>query len=87
MLKRGDRTLIVIEIFTNFDQCCCSAVCCRLGYRYLFYLFRYLKYILMPEEIRKQDAISTVVHISINPIGSSLAWDFVRANWNVILNG
>ncbi|KAK3095167.1 hypothetical protein FSP39_010973 [Pinctada imbricata] len=48
-------------------------------------LSRYLQYALTPEEIRKQDATNVIVHISRNPVGRSLAWDFVRANWNKLL--
>ncbi|KAK2853497.1 hypothetical protein Q5P01_006158 [Channa striata] len=49
-------------------------------------LNRYLKYCLDPNEIRKQDASSTMVSIAKNPIGQPLAWDFIRANWGRIFN-
>ncbi|XP_036952022.1 aminopeptidase Ey-like [Acanthopagrus latus] len=49
-------------------------------------LNRYLEYCLDPTKIRKQDATSTVVSIAGNPIGQPLAWDFVRANWDHIVN-
>lgn len=49
-------------------------------------LNRYLSYCLDPEKIRKQDATSTINSIASNPIGQSLAWDFVRANWDHIYN-
>ncbi|XP_052084132.1 aminopeptidase N-like isoform X2 [Mytilus californianus] len=54
--------------------------------RDVWVLSRYLKYTLMPEEIRKQDAVSTIVYISRNTIGRSLVWDFVRGNWDFIFN-
>ncbi|KAM9764878.1 aminopeptidase Ey-like [Menidia menidia] len=49
-------------------------------------LNRYLQYCLDPEKIRKQDATFTIVYIARNPIGQSLAWDFIRANWGYIFN-
>uniref|UniRef100_A0A9J8CSE3 Alanyl (membrane) aminopeptidase a n=1 Tax=Cyprinus carpio carpio TaxID=630221 RepID=A0A9J8CSE3_CYPCA len=45
-------------------------------------LNRYLEYTMNPEKIRKQDATSTIGYIASNIIGQSLAWDFVRANWD-----
>ncbi|XP_076080852.1 aminopeptidase N-like isoform X2 [Mytilus galloprovincialis] len=54
--------------------------------RDVWVLSRYLKYTLIPEEIRKQDAVSTIVYISRNTIGRSLVWDFVRGNWDFIFN-
>jgi len=47
---------------------------------------RYLSYTLDPSKIRKQDATSTIIHIANNVAGQSLAWDFVRANWEYIFN-
>ncbi|CAC5387007.1 ANPEP [Mytilus coruscus] len=52
--------------------------------RDVWVLSRLLKYALMPEEIRKQDAVSIIIYISRNPIGRCLVWDFVRGNWDVI---
>ncbi|XP_047435973.1 aminopeptidase Ey-like [Mugil cephalus] len=49
-------------------------------------LNRYLQYCLDPEKIRKQDATFTIVYIASNPIGQSLAWDFIRSNWGHIFN-
>lgn len=45
---------------------------------------RYLTYTLDPQKIRKQDATSTIVYIANNVVGQSLAWDFVRAEWEYI---
>uniref|UniRef100_A0A3P9Q6B5 Aminopeptidase n=1 Tax=Poecilia reticulata TaxID=8081 RepID=A0A3P9Q6B5_POERE len=47
-------------------------------------LNRYLEYTLDPQQIRKQDATSTIVYVAQNVVGQSLAWDFIRANWNYI---
>ncbi|KAJ8281244.1 hypothetical protein GJAV_G00065240 [Gymnothorax javanicus] len=44
-------------------------------------LNRYLEYTLDPTKIRKQDAISTIVYISRNVVGQTLAWNFVRERW------
>ncbi|XP_068175722.1 aminopeptidase Ey-like isoform X1 [Antennarius striatus] len=49
-------------------------------------LNRYLDYCLDPEKIRKQDATSVVISIASNPIGQALAWDFIRAKWDLIVN-
>ncbi|XP_061414451.1 aminopeptidase N-like [Lethenteron reissneri] len=47
-------------------------------------LNRYLEYTLDPAMIRKQDATNTIVRIASNVVGQSLAWDFIRANWEYI---
>lgn len=47
-------------------------------------LNRYLEYTLDPTKIRKQDATSTIQYISRNVVGMPLAWNFVRAKWNLI---
>ncbi|KAM4744489.1 aminopeptidase Ey-like [Anableps anableps] len=47
---------------------------------------RYLQYSLDPEKIRKQDVSYTFVYISRNPIGQPLVWDFIRANWEYLIN-
>ncbi|CAM4734208.1 unnamed protein product [Leuciscus chuanchicus] len=49
-------------------------------------LNRYLSYTLDVSKIRKQDATSTIISIASNVVGQSLAWDFVRANWEYIFN-
>uniref|UniRef100_A0A4W5KDY2 Alanyl aminopeptidase, membrane n=1 Tax=Hucho hucho TaxID=62062 RepID=A0A4W5KDY2_9TELE len=46
----------------------------------------YLNYCLDPEKIRKQDATFTIVYIAGNVVGQSLAWDFVRSNWDHLFN-
>lgn len=52
----------------------------------MYITFRYLEYCLDPKMIRKQDASRIIVYIAGNPVGQSLAWDFIRANWNLIFN-
>lgn len=44
-------------------------------------LQRYLEYALNPDFIRKQDATSTITSIASNPLGQTLAWNFVKYNW------
>ncbi|KAJ8417589.1 hypothetical protein AAFF_G00224320 [Aldrovandia affinis] len=46
---------------------------------------RYLLYTLDPTKIRKQDAASTIDHISGNVVGQLLAWDFIRERWEYII--
>ncbi|OCT89713.1 hypothetical protein XELAEV_18018332mg [Xenopus laevis] len=47
-------------------------------------LNRLLEYSLDSTKIRRQDAVSTISSVVNNPIGQSLAWDFVRANWKTL---
>nr|XP_046209768.1 aminopeptidase Ey-like isoform X1 [Oncorhynchus gorbuscha] len=47
-------------------------------------LNKYLEYTLDANQIRKQDATSTIVYIASNVVGQSLAWDFMRDRWNYI---
>ncbi|KAM4596113.1 aminopeptidase Ey-like isoform 2-T2 [Fundulus diaphanus] len=49
-------------------------------------LNRYLQYCLDPGKIRKQDASDIFVSIARNPIGQPLVWDFVRTNWDYLIN-
>ncbi|KAM9854718.1 aminopeptidase Ey-like [Aulostomus maculatus] len=44
-------------------------------------LRRYLSYTLNPAMIRKQDATSVITSVASNRAGQSLAWDFVREQW------
>lgn len=44
-------------------------------------LQRYLSYTLNPAMIRKQDASSVITAVAANLVGQSLAWDFVREQW------
>nr|XP_020441353.1 aminopeptidase Ey-like [Monopterus albus] len=60
-----------------------SALACT---KQTWLLNRYLEYTLDPTKIRKQDATSTIVYVTNNVIGQSLAWDFVRARWSYIFN-
>ncbi|XP_052084137.1 aminopeptidase N-like isoform X2 [Mytilus californianus] len=47
-------------------------------------LNRFLQYILT-DDIRKQDGENILRLISRNPIGRTLVWDFLRANWDDII--
>nr|XP_046250906.1 aminopeptidase Ey-like [Scatophagus argus] len=44
-------------------------------------LERYLSYTLNSTMIRKQDATSVITSVASNRVGQSLAWDFVREQW------
>ncbi|XP_032650172.1 aminopeptidase N [Chelonoidis abingdonii] len=60
-----------------------SAMACS---REPWILRRYLEYCLDPTKIRKQDAVSTINSIASNVVGQSLAWDFVRGNWETLFS-
>ncbi|NXJ83943.1 AMPN Aminopeptidase, partial [Trogon melanurus] len=47
-------------------------------------LNRYLQYTLDPNEIRRQDATSTINSIASNVVGQPLVWDFIRGNWRTL---
>ncbi|KAM3926247.1 aminopeptidase N-like [Leptodactylus fuscus] len=49
-------------------------------------LNRLLEFSLDPTKIRKQDSLSTITNVANNVIGQALAWDFMRANWETLLN-
>ena len=36
--------------------------------------------------VRSQDFFTVVQYISQNPIGSKLVWDWVRSNWEYLVN-
>uniref|UniRef100_A0A8D3CCQ2 Aminopeptidase n=1 Tax=Scophthalmus maximus TaxID=52904 RepID=A0A8D3CCQ2_SCOMX len=55
-----------------------SALACTANERLLK---RYLSYTLNPERIRKQDATSVITAVASNRAGQSLAWAFVRQQW------
>lgn len=44
-------------------------------------LQRYLSFTLDPAMIRKQDASTVITAVASNRVGQSLAWDFVREQW------
>ncbi|XP_053571986.1 aminopeptidase N [Bombina bombina] len=48
-------------------------------------LNRLLDYSLDSLKIRRQDSVSTITNVASNVIGQSLAWDFVRAKWKIMV--
>jgi aminopeptidase N len=48
-------------------------------------LERTLDYAISPE-VRSQDSLLVIADVMRNPAGEKLAWDFVRAHWNDIVN-
>ncbi|XP_064646003.1 aminopeptidase N-like isoform X2 [Lineus longissimus] len=49
-------------------------------------LNRYLNRSLDENEIRKQDAVTVINYVARNTIGEPLAWDFIRARWDMIMD-
>jgi aminopeptidase N/puromycin-sensitive aminopeptidase len=48
-------------------------------------LQRTLEYAISPD-VRSQDSLTVISSVMRNPAGTKLAWDFVRAHWNEIVN-
>lgn len=46
---------------------------------------RYLHKTLDASVVPRQDALSAISFVSLNPVGKALAWDFVRQNWDVLM--
>ncbi|KAJ8335471.1 hypothetical protein SKAU_G00388130 [Synaphobranchus kaupii] len=67
-------------IATEADKLMYALACTRQPWL----LQRYLEYTLDPTKIRKQDATSTIMYISSNVVGQTLAWDFIRERWEYI---
>lgn len=49
-------------------------------------LNRYLEYCKDPNKIKSQDFFTVVTYISRNPVGNPITWDWVRANWQYLVN-
>ncbi|XP_063963335.1 aminopeptidase N-like [Lytechinus pictus] len=49
-------------------------------------LSRYLDYSLDSDLVRSQDSSTVIVTVSRNYIGRSIAWDYLRSNWDTYLN-
>ncbi|XP_053392868.1 glutamyl aminopeptidase-like [Mercenaria mercenaria] len=54
--------------------------------KHIWLLNRYLEYSKDTEKIRSQDFFTVITYISRNPVGNSLAWDWVRANYDYLVN-
>lgn len=52
----------------------------------LFLTVRYLEYTKDENLIRTQDFFSVVTYISDNPVGNPLVWDWVRKNWDYLVD-
>ncbi|XP_076880958.1 aminopeptidase N-like isoform X2 [Brachyhypopomus gauderio] len=59
-----------------------SALACT---RKTHLLERYLQFTLDPYKIRKQDALSVMVHAAKSVVGQTLVWSFIKANWHHLL--
>ncbi|XP_022079859.1 glutamyl aminopeptidase-like isoform X2 [Acanthaster planci] len=53
--------------------------------RQVWLLSRYLEYCRDESKIRSQDFFTTLGYIADNPVGNSLVWDWVRANYDYLL--
>lgn len=52
---------------------------------FFFFLYRMMEQSLHGEVMKTQDLPYVVVSVSNNPHGYKLAWDFLRANWEVMI--
>ena len=59
---------------------------CYLQYLFLWFFPRYLEYCRDPSKIRGQDFFSTLGYIADYPVGNLLVWDWVRANYDYLLD-
>ncbi|CAL8262569.1 unnamed protein product [Merluccius merluccius] len=50
----------------------------------IWLLSRLLEYTLDPEKIRKSDVLDIITAVGNNPVGQSLAWNFLRSHWLVL---
>lgn len=55
---------------------------------YIIFLLsvRYIEKATDEQIIRTQDFLNCLIAISENPLGTSLVWDWVRNNWNFLVN-
>lgn len=51
----------------------------------MFIPYRLLDYAVDDEQIRKQDSYIAVSAVSRNVVGGFLTWDWVRANWETLM--
>lgn len=47
---------------------------------------RYLKYIYNTSLIKSQDVFTVLRYISYNTYGKTMAWDWIRLNWEYLVN-
>ncbi|XP_033100366.1 glutamyl aminopeptidase-like [Anneissia japonica] len=53
--------------------------------RQVWLLCRYLTYAMNETKVRSQDFFTVVNYIADNPVGNPLVWDWVRANWEKLV--
>ncbi|XP_061175207.1 glutamyl aminopeptidase-like [Saccostrea echinata] len=49
-------------------------------------LVRYLEYTKREDMVRSQDFFTVVQYIAQNPVGNKLVWDWVRSNWEYLVD-
>lgn len=52
----------------------------------MWLLVRYLEYAKQEDMVRSQDFFTVVQYISQNSVGNKLAWDWIRSNWDYLVN-
>ncbi|XP_071953572.1 glutamyl aminopeptidase-like [Antedon mediterranea] len=54
--------------------------------RNVWLLCRYLDYAMDESKVRSQDFFTVVNYIADNPVGNPIVWDWVRTNWELLVN-
>ncbi|PIK40302.1 Glutamyl aminopeptidase [Apostichopus japonicus] len=54
--------------------------------RHVWLLSRYIEYAMDESKIRRGDFFSVLSYISGNPVGNPLIWDYIRANWEYLVD-
>ncbi|KAH8243515.1 hypothetical protein KR032_008161 [Drosophila birchii] len=58
---------------------------CLAAVRVPWLLQRYITWAADETKVRRQDYFTLLGYISINPVGQSLVWDYVRENWEQLV--
>ncbi|KAJ8022253.1 Glutamyl aminopeptidase [Holothuria leucospilota] len=54
--------------------------------RHVWILSRFMEYAMDESKIRNHDYFTVLRDISRNPVGNPIAWDFLRANWEYLVD-
>ena len=58
----------------------------RMGEYDSYCVDRYLEYAKDPKKVKSQDFFSVITYIASSPTGRNLAWNWVRMNWEYLLD-
>ena len=58
----------------------------QINKEHLFFFFRYFEYAKDTSKVKSQDFFTVISYIASTPIGRNLAWDWVRMNWEYLVN-